>query len=74
MMEKTASNTITRKMHSTTERVVSWPTLAALPRDLQAFVAADQGDQQAKTGALIMPTRKVLQVTAWLSWRRNAGA
>jgi hypothetical protein len=30
MMEKAASKTITRKMLSTTERVVSRPTLAAL--------------------------------------------
>jgi hypothetical protein len=30
MMEKTASRKITKKIPSTTARVVSWPTLAAL--------------------------------------------
>ena len=36
-------------------RVVSWPTLSALPLDLQALEAADDGDHAPNTGALIMP-------------------
>ena len=51
MIENTASRTMTQKIDSTTERVVSWPTLSALPLDLQSLEAADGGDHRSRTPA-----------------------
>ena len=48
MMEKIASSTITQKIDSTTDLVVSWPDALGAAADLQALEAADDGDHDAE--------------------------
>ena len=55
MMENTASSTITQKIDSTTERVVSWPTLSALPLTCSPSKQPIAAMMKPNTGALIMP-------------------
>jgi len=55
MMEKIASSTITQKIDSTTERVVSCPTLSALPRTCSPSKQPIAAITRPNTGALIMP-------------------
>jgi len=54
-MENTASSTMTQKIDSTTERVVSWPTLSALPRTCSPSKQPIAAMMKPNTGALIMP-------------------
>ena len=55
MMENTASSTMTQKIDSTTERVVSWPTLSALPWTCSPSKQPMVAMTKPNTGALIMP-------------------
>ena len=55
MMENTASSTITQKIDSTTERVVSWPTLSALPLTCSPSKQPIAAMMKPNTGDLIMP-------------------
>ena len=55
MMEKIASSTITQKIASTTDRVVSCPTLSALPRTCSPSKQPIAAIIRPNTGALIMP-------------------
>ena len=48
MIENTASSTMTQKIDSTTDLVVSWPDALGAAADLQALEAADGGDDQAE--------------------------
>ena len=63
-MEKPASSTMMRKIDSTTDRVVSLPTLAALLSTWKPSKQPTSPMTMAKTGALMMPTRNVFSVTA----------
>ena len=55
MIEKIASSTITQKIDSTTDLVVSWPTLSALPRTCRPSKQPMVAMTAPNTGALIMP-------------------
>ena len=55
MIENTASSTMTQKIDSTTDFVVSWPTLSALPRTWRPSKQPMVAITRPKTGALIMP-------------------
>ena len=55
MIEKIASSTMTQKIDSTTERVVSWPTLSALPWTCSPSKQPIVAITAPNTGALIMP-------------------
>jgi len=55
MIENMASSTMTQKIDSTTERVVSWPTLSALPRTWRPSKQPIVAITAPNTGALIMP-------------------
>src|SRR3990172_7509114 len=70
-IENRASKTITRKIDSTTDWVVSRPTLSALPRTRRPSKQPTRPIRKANTGALIMPTQKVHKPTASWSWRRK---
>ena len=61
-MEKPASKTMTRKIDSTTERVVSLPTLSALRSTRSPSKQPTNPMMKAKTGALIRPTNSVVAV------------
>ena len=56
MMEKMASSTMTQKIDSTTDLVVSWPTLSALPLTCKPSKQPMMAITAPNTGALIMPT------------------
>ena len=56
MIEKIASSTITQKIDSTTDLVVSWPTLSALPLTCRPSKQPMMAMTAPNTGALIMPT------------------
>ena len=56
MIENIASSTITQKIDSTTDLVVSWPTLSALPRTCRPSKQPMMAITAPNTGALIMPT------------------
>src|SRR5581483_9920337 len=68
-IEKPASNTMTRKMDSTTERVVSLPTLAALRSTFNPSKQPTSAMMKANTGALIRPTIMVDSDIAFSSSR-----
>ena len=55
MIENIASSTMTQKIDSTTERVVSWPTLSALPWTCRPSKQPIVAITAPNTGALIMP-------------------
>ena len=55
IMENTESRTITQNIASTTERVVSWPTLSALPLTCNPSKQPMAAMMRPNTGALIMP-------------------
>src|SRR5262249_28942392 len=58
MIEKKASKTMMRNNDSTTDWVVSRPTLSALPVTRMPSKQPTMPINTAKTGALIMPTQK----------------
>ncbi len=58
-MEKPASRTTTRKIDSTTERVVSRPTLSAVPSTRKPSKQPTNAMVKAKNGALMMPSQKL---------------
>ena len=58
-MEKLASKTITRKIDSTTDRVVWLPTLPALPSTRRPSNHPTSTMMKANTGALMKPSQKV---------------
>src|SRR3546814_1384459 len=68
---KIASRMITRKIDSTTARVVCRPTLSALPDTPRPLWQPTRAITRANTGALIRPVRKLQTVTPDASCARN---
>src|SRR3546814_4220927 len=68
---KIASRMITRKIDSTTARVVCRPTLSALPDTPRPLWQPTRAITRANTGALIRPVRK-LQTVDRKSTRLNS--
>src|SRR5690348_15728918 len=71
MIEKKASMTMMRNSASTTDCVVSRPTLSALPDTRMPSKQPTMAMTAAKTGALTRPTQKWVKVTELWSWIRN---
>src|ERR1700760_4902579 len=63
-IEKAASKVIMRNMDSTTERVVSLPTLSAFLSTRNPSKQPTSAIRKAKIGALISPTSRVFMVIA----------